>query len=701
MNSFLATPTIWSYGLAVCAFALLLAQLLARRQANLRGSILVAAVGLSVAWAAVIIAFELRGSIALWRVSLFLDALRVVTWIAFAALLMPRANDETASAPASKRWFSMWPAVAILPLVAITLPLARPGFHNVASYAQISIGASLAVAVLGLVMLEQLYRHASPDARWRIKPLCLGLGGAFAFDLFMYADALLLNSLDAGIWSARGIVQTAVVPFIAVSTARNEGWKLRIAVSRHVVVRTTALLGSGSYLLVVAAAGYYVRHFGGSWGKALQFTLLFGALLLLALVFSSGTARSKLRVFVSKHFFSYRYDYREEWLRFTRLLSSPDEDLGLQEVSIKALADLVESPGGALWMQSGTDGFKQVGRWNMPAVPDAEGADSALVQFLRDTGWVVDLGEYKIDPQRYAGLSLPAWLDTLRAPWLIVPLFSADELVGFVVLASPRASIELNWEVLDLLKTAGRQAGSYLRQIQASEALLEAGKFDAFNRMSAFVVHDLKNLVAQLSLLLKNAERHRDNPEFQQDMMMTVEHVVTRMNRLLVQLHSGVTPMENPRPVDLQAVVARIAAAKVSQRPALDVRCASHLYVLGHEERLERVLGHLVQNALEATGEGGKVTVQGYDDGARAVIEIIDDGVGMTPEFVRMQLFKPFQTTKAHGMGIGAYESFQYISDLRGQIEVDSARGTGTKMKVVLPLHSATVVSVFPDRQAL
>jgi putative PEP-CTERM system histidine kinase len=198
----------------------------------------------------------------------------------------------------------------------------------------------------------------------------------------------------------------------------------------------------------------------------------------------------------------------------------------LQESAIQALADLVESPGGALWLREEDESFRPVSRWNMGAVDAIEPSGGPLVDFLKRMGWVIDLGEYASDRTRYPGLTLPAWMTAVPSAWLVVPLLSGTDLIGFVILSTPRAAIELNWELRDLLKTASQQAASYLGQLRAAEALLEARKFDAFNRMSAFVVHDLKNLVAQLSLMLRNAERHRDNPEFQRDMLSTVQIVV-------------------------------------------------------------------------------------------------------------------------------------------------------------------------------
>jgi putative PEP-CTERM system histidine kinase len=506
----------------------------------------------------------------------------------------------------------------------------------------------------------------------------------FAYDLFLFSDALLFRQLDPDLWAARGFVHALVIPFAVLATARNTAWTIDLHLSRGVVLHSTALLASGIYLLAMAAAGYYLRFFGGSWGGMLQVAFVFAALLFLALVAFSGQFRSRLRVFVSKHFFSYRFDYREEWLRFAHTLSARTSQLGLQELCIKALGDLVECAAGALWLRDG-DTFRQAARWNLPDVHETETGNGALAAFLERTGWVVDLEECRRDPERCNGLVLPGWLGSLREPWLIVPLVNATDLIGFVVLARPRARLQVDWEVHDLLKTAGRQAASYLVQIRASEQLLEARKFDAFNRMSAFVVHDLKNLVAQLSLLLRNAARHRDNPDFQRDALETIEHVTRRMNALMLQLRTGTVPVDGPRPVELGALVRRIQRAKTSQRVEVTVETPADVHVLGHEDRLERVAGHLVQNAIDATREGGTVAVRVFADAASGVVEVADAGVGMTPEFVRDRLFKPFQTTKPHGMGIGVYESYQYVAGLGGRILVDSTPGAGTRVRVSLP----------------
>ncbi len=683
----LSNPAVWSYGLATLAFVVFAVQLALSRRGDIRATVLVATVAASALWAASTLLSELFGGAWAWFAARLFDVMRVAGWFAFVLLLsrpvaagVPASREARAVAPL---WFFALSGILLLANLALPAPVAVPLAAGAGGDALL-FAAGLGLGILGLVLAEQLYRRTPELGRWGIKPLVLGLGGMFAFDLFLFSDAMLFRRIDPDIWAARAIAHALVIPFAAVATARNTAWTIDLHVSRGVVLHSTALLVSGVYLLALAAAGYYIRFFGGSWGKMLQVALVFAALLLLALVVLSGQFRSRLRVFVSKHFFSYRFDYREEWLRFTRTLSSGNPHLGLQELCIKALADLVESSAGGLWMRE-RDLFRQVARWNLPEIQDAEPGDRPLASFLERTGWVVDLQESAAHPERYEGLVAPAWLGSLREAWLIVPLLNGTEFIGFVVLAQRRAPMKVDWEVRDLLRTAGRQAASYLAHMHATEQLLEARKFDAFNRMSAFVVHDLKNLVAQLSLLLKNAERHRDNPEFQRDALETVEHVTQRMNAIMMQLRSGTTPVEGPKAVELAALVGQIQRAKGAQQPAVTVEVAGEVHALGHDDRLERVIGHLIQNALDATTENGKVTVRVFRDGANAVVEVADDGVGMTPEFVRDRLFKPFQTTKPHGMGIGIYESFQYVTAVGGRILVDTKPCAGTRVRVSLP----------------
>ena len=400
--------------------------------------------------------------------------------------------------------------------------------------------------------------------------------------------------------------------------------------------------------------------------------------------------RAKLRIFLGKHFFRYRYDYREEWLKFTRALSAQSSPQEMGEQVVRGLADMLESPGGGLWLRvKGEAAFSQTARWNLARIDDKEDIGSAMCQYLGEGGKIINLEEYRSFSRRYGALKIPLWLQDLPGAWLVVPLMKGDEMIGFVVLASARTIFDVNWEVLDLLKTAGQQAASYLAQMQATEALLEVRKFDAFNKMSAFVVHDLKNIVTQLSLMMKNAKRLGANPEFQQDMLLTVDNSLDRMRQLMLQLREGATPPGTAVGVNLAAIVRRVQAVAAARGRELEVELTDDVDTRGHEERVERIIGHVVQNAFDATDPGGQVRLKLERAGGRARIVVSDTGHGMTQDFIRDRLFKPFQTTKQAGMGIGAYESFQYVQELGGRIDVQSQVGQGTTITLELPLFES------------
>ncbi|BBJ22844.1 histidine kinase [Candidatus Nitrotoga sp. AM1P] len=541
------------------------------------------------------------------------------------------------------------------------------------------------IAVMGMLLVEQLYRNTPAKGRWGIKFACFGIGGMFAYDFYLYSDAMLFRQVNMEIWTARGAVNALIVPLVAVSAARNPRWSLGISVSRRILFHSATLLGTALYLLAMSAAGYYLRFFGGSWGAVMQVTFSFGAVALLVGILFSGVFRSWLKVFISKHFYNYNYDYREEWLGFTRTLSEHGHGLG--ERTIQAIAALVESPGGALFISRESGNCEPVAHWNISLPNESESASGSLCQFLENKQWVIDLQEYDANPDKYGAIFIPQWLRVFPKGWLIVPLILLGKLFGFMILTQPRSRIKLNWEVIDLLKIAGSQAASYLAQQESTNALIIARQFESFNRMSTFIVHDLKNLVSQLSLLLSNAEKHKNNPEFQKDMLDTLDYSVQKMKLLLHKLSRG-SSIEHSAPLFIDKLLRQALALKSVFEPKPELEILDHdLMVAANWDRLERVIGHIIQNAVEATPKDGKVTIRISKQEAFVVIEIKDTGQGMSEEFIRERLFKPFESTKSAGMGIGMFESREYIHELGGQIEVSSRQAIGTTFRVILPFH--------------
>lgn len=673
------------YGLAALAYFGLSGLIIASWRQRPQGRLLVLATGLSAVWGTV-------WALTAWgmlppRVELAAEIARQGAWLALLLYILKLRLPAGAVLPAPLRLVRAIAGVLVFGLMLASLmPFVAPTQPVLARWAG-NLGLVI-LTVIGLMLVEQVYRSTRLEDRWAIKFLCLGLGGLFVYDLYLYANAALFNAMDAQVWAARGYAAALVTPLIAVSAARNPEWSAPVGLSRSMAFHTASLLGAGIYLLLMAGAGYYLRLFGGEWGDVVQTVFIFAAAMVLVLLMFSGTLRARLRVFLSKHFFSYRYDYREEWLNFTRTLTEGRPGEQLCERAVEALARLVESPGGALWMREGDAGYQRASHWNWADLQNTELAGSPFIRWLTDKQWVVDLDEMKTRRDLYGDLDTPSWIQQTQDAWLVVPLMLHDELLGFVVLKHSLGNVSFNWEVSDLLKVAARQAAAHLAQMRASNQLIVARQFESFNRTTTFIIHDLKNLVAQLSLLLANAEKHKHNPEFQADMLDTVESAVSRMNKVLAQLRRG-SNETRAQSVALSDILADAVASKQAfrLRPSVDLPPA-RLHVRAERERLTRAIGHLLQNALEATPQDGRVALSGYEEAGQAIIEITDTGSGMDDDFIRTRLFQPFDSTKGAGMGIGAYECRETIRALGGQLEVDSTRGRGTRFRISLPLDN-------------
>ncbi len=651
------------------------------------GGLLLTALALSALWGAGLAGLQWAGHLSLPWIGVA-DACRFGAWLAFLFGLV--------RSMVPRRVYRGLLAVALMGLaIELASGLSLLAFPVLGRtwVVPLPVGAGLVMAVLGLLLMEQIYRLSRFEARWALKYLFLGLGTLFVFDLFLFADALLMRRPDPELWAARGYINALVAPLVAVSASRNLEWSLNAYVSRRFVLHTASLLGAGAYLLVMALVAYAIRFYGGVWGGPIQVVFLVGALVLLLILLFSGQIRARARVFLSKHFYNYRYDYREEWLRFTRTLTAEEVTTPLKERVIHAVAQVVESPAGILCQER--DGWVvPTARWNLAESGEmAEPTDGELARLLREQEWVLVLDEWHRYPERYRGMAIPAWLQELPRAWLVVPLLHREQLEGFLVLTRSRAgNLALNWEDFDLLKTLGRQAASYLAQEAAAEALGRARQFETFNRLSAFILHDLKNVIGQLSMLARNARRHGHDPQFMADAVTTIEHAVERMNSLMAQLRGGV-PSQRIAEVELAQVLRQAVRQQEEGRPVPEVTLSAEgLWLEADRGRLVAVLGHAIQNAQDATPDNGSVQVRLAKANGEGVVDVVDTGVGMASEFVREHLFQPFDSSKGDvGMGIGAYEAREYARELGGDVEVHSTPGVGTRFRFRFPIQRETV----------
>jgi len=678
--------SLLGYSAAAAAFAILTGLLLTLWRDRVRGSLLIAACLVTVIWAAVLAFSSTQTAVPISRIVLT-EIAHDVAWLIFLSSILGGAVATESN------WVVRRGGVVLgLVLLVAAMLLEFAGFKDQfpAALGQILVMGSIATSLYALVGIEQLYRNARPSQQNGLKFLCLGLAGVFAYDVFLYSNAVVDGQIRTMFWGARGFVVALCVPLIAISVSRIASWKRGIFASRKIVFYTTTLFAAGMYLSLVGLAGYYIQTLGKEWGDALQLVFFSAAILGLFALALSDQIRGRTKVFITKHFFERKYDYRAEWLRLINTLTSSEDNLPLKKRAIKALAQIVGSSSGHLWWRvEGNAEYVAVAGWDTQPIDGTTPVDNSLPVFLAAKGWIVDVAEVAAMPEKYAPLTKESLPAGIADSGFVIPLLHESNLLGMVSLAVPDTPLSLNFEDHDLLKTAGQQVASYLAQSEATDQLAESRQFEAYNRFTAFVMHDLKNAIAQQSLVVENAERHKRNPEFIDDAMETIKGSVKRMRRVMRHLrHDAV--FASTEKVDVTKLLLQ-AESQCSDRvphPVAEVLNETTM-VLGNRERLLTGLLHAIHNAQDACDSDGSVTIRMKIDGSHCCIEIADDGRGMEPDFVRERLFRPFDSTKgAEGMGIGAYQIREIVRACGGDVVVYSEVGKGTTMELRLPVVS-------------
>lgn len=396
-----------------------------------------------------------------------------------------------------------------------------------------------------------------------------------------------------------------------------------------------------------------------------------------------------LKVLLSKRFARFKYDYREEWLRLIENLSSTASPVPLPERAVMALADIIESPGGLLFVQEHDHNvYVPAASWSQedePTLPWQELPRDALMSHMEAKAWILDSDEPL--PEGTQGNFLTQLSKDLKFSVLVVPLLLQDKLFGFAVLRKKHQGDRLTYEDIDLLRTSGRQVASYLAQHYVSQRLAEAQQFETYGRMTAFLMHDLKNIIAQQTLLVHNAARHRHKPEFIDDAVATIGASVERMNRTLKQLRFR-ADTSRPQITDIREVVADAVERCRVFNPAPELEMPdARIDAVADAERLTFGITNLIRNAQQAVSVGGCVRVGLRIEQEQALVEVADDGPGMTDSFVRYRLFRPFDSTSPEaGMGIGAYQLRETVRAIGGTVAVQTGEGRGSCFQIRLPL---------------
>jgi putative PEP-CTERM system histidine kinase len=531
-----------------------------------------------------------------------------------------------------------------------------------------------------LVGLESCLRTARGDNRRRVKYLVLGLGGIFLIRFYALSQMLLFQGIVP-----LHLKMTCATLFVgnlllALPITRDQLRGVRMTVSRQMLYRSAMIGVLGVYLFTVAALGSLLTYLAipeeTFWGSVVVFVsaLALGAILL------SDRLRWRLQRFITLNFYRSRYDYRQQWVAFTKRMSSL---LTAEEIARELLDGVTETIGastGAVYLaEVGDARYRLCGH-----VGDA--AYAAVVD--RASPLLTWLGAQEAParpPAEIVASTLPVQLTSV----VVAPLRWRASMIGLIVLGPERSGADYTVDDSVFLATVAEQAAGTMVTARLSESMAQAREMETFDKVTATVVHDIKNSVSALALLSRNALKNFDDPEFQRDTMTTLSRTVERMRRLLTRLSSPMAeaPTTLAEPVDLSRLVLEATTALATESRIRLVRdLGPTRKVPGDRDALLRVIENLVTNAAEAIEGDGTIAITLAEAEGRALLTVSDTGCGISEDFMQRHLFSPMRSTKKGGWGIGLYHTKQIIEHHHGTITVDSVEGHGTTFTVTLPI---------------
>ncbi|MXP28595.1 PEP-CTERM system histidine kinase PrsK [Porphyrobacter algicida] len=618
----------------------------------------------------------------------FYEILRNLAWIFVLFRLF--ANDGRDESLALVRPVAVaLGLVEFLQFFLIAIASAEP--QPVAAVVQMMALFRILVAVGALLLVHNLYGGAATSSRRLLAWNSAALALFWLFELNLYTVAYLSGKTTVQLGALRAAVVAVSAAMFAFGYLQKSAG-LRFKPSRAMTFSTLSIALTGFYFLAMVALSDRVARASGDLAHVTQVGILLLAAIIVALWLPSPRLRGSLRLLALKHLFKHRYDYRNEWIRFTNTMANAASDTAsLQQRAIQSLADITDSGAGLLLAPDETGSLTLAERWRWDAIDvPAPAMPSALARIFEGEGLILDFGEVRAGIEHHGELQhIPEWLVADPQIWSAVPLLHSERLMGVIVLARPAAPRRLDWEDFDLLAISGQQLASYLAENASHEALQEAARFDEFNRRMAFVMHDIKNLSSQMGLLARNAEKHAENPEFRKDMVVTLRNSTDKLDGLVRRLGRYGTPRgERRQAIELKRM-ARDIRLRFAETHPVEIQSNGECVVVGDAECLDQAISHLVQNAIDASPEGHQVLMEIGSTGLRGEISVIDTGKGMSAQFIRTELFRPFQSTKDNGFGIGACEARELVHAMGGRLHVQSREGLGSRFTVSLPLAEA------------
>jgi putative PEP-CTERM system histidine kinase len=552
------------------------------------------------------------------------------------------------------------------------------------------IYVKIILCLAAIVTAEQLLRYSHSSRVSRL--VALVAITQLSYDMLVFSNLLLFTSENYNLWHARGIISTATTLILALSIIIypfQQRQDSHFQLSRSIIIFNTSFILAGVFLICMAILGLVVNLFNVEWTEVSQILLYVMSLFAIAALSCLEKFRLTVAVWISKNFFANKYDYQQQWIKLDALLAQRSEDHNGYEIALSAITTLFNCNSGGIWLK-GPQFYSPVAlkKLNLPESRAIEANDSPFIQLLENEEWIFQAPQNNSVYDKEKNQYLPKWFVNNEDAWTIVPLKAAQGNIGFAVLCQRSINTPLTWEDLDILKLTGRQIGSYINSYQASEKLIQNQQFDLFNKITAFAVHDIKNLIAQQSLMVNNADKFKHHPDFVDDIILTIRNSVEKMDQLLVKLQGnphGSLELVNVNTLLENAVEMNASALPV---PMVSIQC-DDAFLMADKDKLQMALYHLIKNAQDATEDDKQIAVKLTTENKKLWLEVTDTGCGMDQKFIKEQLFKPFSSTKENkGMGIGAYQIRELIHSLQGEVFVDSTVGKGTKFLIYLPLNS-------------
>jgi putative PEP-CTERM system histidine kinase len=677
----LSLPDI-AYGTAFLAYAAFALYLLPTAPGNWARTLFAIAAAITALWSTVPILAEL-GLVPAAAADI-VGTLRDGAWYALVLAVIRKAD--------LKRSFWQLLALGALTILAVHLWFVA-GHVDLGRVLGVTIddaATGVAEAIFGLILVENMMRNLPADQFWSTKHLGIALLAFLMLQLLIRVPQFITGVPLEVLVVARPLLLAMLVPLFAVSAARSPALELRLPSSRTVVFQTATLVVAGVLLEGAAIAAYYLRTVGGGdSGTVVAIVFGFGAAAGTLLVIMSGSARSHVRAFINENFFRYKYDYRLEWDKFIRALSAWDDgDLPLRV--LRTLAELLDSPGGVLWVsRERWHEFTPVAHWSVPReIAPLKLDDPRVAIFAHDDRDALEVGNEDDADAR-------VWREHFPQAWLVVPLRYRGKLSAIASINPPRAPRNLDWEDRNLISLVALQLAAYLVQEETAQALADARQLAEFNKRFAFIIHDTKNAIGQLSLLVRNVEQFGHIESFRNDMTETLRHSVEKLQQLLRQLRCD-EAVERPSStgpgiVNITALVSSFVheKRKLGLNVVMEEPAPSETVAVVDREAFLGVLELVITNAVDASPSGSPVTVQVCKSDKTTQVKVIDRGPGMSQEFVAHELFRPLRSTRRDGLGIGAYQAREVMGELGGRLDVDSKLGGGTTVSLSIPADAA------------